>query len=111
MKFKPTEYDYFIRHLAAEDLVAFDIDKAADEDEVDSIYNCRLTAKGHLLADELSTKRAASMQGFIAMSFDPSLSIAWRDGIEPGRPWIVGCRATRVVSLKAAPAILQHIVM
>ncbi len=80
---QPTEYDYFIRHLAADGLISFDIENAADEDEVDHIFNCRLTAKGHLLADELTTKRAASLQGFVAMSFDPSLTTAWREGIEP----------------------------
>jgi hypothetical protein len=42
-----------------------------------------LTVKGLLAADQLQIINAASLQGFVAMSFDPGLVAAWTNGFEP----------------------------
>jgi nucleoside 2-deoxyribosyltransferase len=44
----------------------------------------RLTPKGHMYADDLRTRHAASSQGFIAMWFADEMEPARREGLEPG---------------------------
>ena len=46
-------------------------------------FNYCMTAKGRMCADELRARRAASMQGFVAMSFAPELQSTWSRGFEP----------------------------
>ena len=45
---------------------------------------CAVTAKGLLAAEALGADQSRSAQGFVAMSFDPSLREAWTDGFDPG---------------------------
>lgn len=44
----------------------------------------RVTPKGHIAADELRSRRAASSQAFVAMSFSDEMKAAYDNGIEPG---------------------------
>jgi hypothetical protein len=43
-----------------------------------------LTPKGLLAAEALGASGSSSLQGFVAMSFDPSLREAWTNGFYPG---------------------------
>jgi nucleoside 2-deoxyribosyltransferase len=43
----------------------------------------RLTAKGHIAADELRAKRAASTQAFVAMRFTDEMEQVYEEGIKP----------------------------
>jgi DNA-binding PadR family transcriptional regulator len=43
-----------------------------------------LTPKGYIAADDLRTKRAASSQAFVAMSFSEEMKLAYDRGFEPG---------------------------
>jgi hypothetical protein len=43
-----------------------------------------LTPKGLLAAEALGASGSSSLQGFVAMSFDPSLREAWTNGFDPG---------------------------
>jgi hypothetical protein len=45
---------------------------------------CAVTAKGLRAAEALGADQSGSAQGFVAMSFDPSLREAWTDGFDPG---------------------------
>ena len=42
-----------------------------------------LTVKGLLAADQLRANNVGSAQGFVAMSFDRGLTLAWTNGFEP----------------------------
>jgi hypothetical protein len=44
----------------------------------------RLTPAGLIQAEELSQPGAAYLQGFVAMSFDPSMDVAYTSGFDPG---------------------------
>jgi hypothetical protein len=43
----------------------------------------RLTAKGHIQADELRAKRAASSQAFVAMAFTDQMKAVYEEAIKP----------------------------
>jgi hypothetical protein len=43
-----------------------------------------ITPKGLLAAEALGASGSNSLQGFVAMSFDPSLREAWTNGFDPG---------------------------
>jgi hypothetical protein len=43
-----------------------------------------LSPKGHIHCDELRRERTTSSQGFVAMSFDGDLDLAWQDGFFRG---------------------------
>jgi nucleoside 2-deoxyribosyltransferase len=43
----------------------------------------RITAEGHIAADELGSRRAQSTQGFVAMWFDPKMDEARDQGLRP----------------------------
>lgn len=43
----------------------------------------RLLAKGHLIYEKMSAKRASSSQAFVAMWFDPSLTPVFEQGLAP----------------------------
>jgi nucleoside 2-deoxyribosyltransferase len=45
--------------------------------------NEQLTAKGHIAADDLRAKRAASSQAFVAMWFTDEMKEVYEQGIEP----------------------------
>lgn len=47
-------------------------------------YMGSLTPAGCLEAEELQQRRPATVQGFVAMSFDPSLNEAYAQGFDPG---------------------------
>ena len=67
----PADLEYTLRYADESGYVA----KAAHE--------IRLTPKGWQRVTELRASRADSNQAFVAMSFDPSLDAAWRDGLKP----------------------------
>jgi nucleoside 2-deoxyribosyltransferase len=51
---------------------------------LNSMQGERLTAKGHIAADELRARRAASTQAFVAMWFTDETKVVYDNGIEPG---------------------------
>lgn len=88
----------FIRDAVSHDLEMQAISYSLDEQGVDLLIrilieegslrftggSCAVTAKGLLAAEALGADQSSSAQGFVAMSFDPSLREAWADGFDPG---------------------------
>jgi hypothetical protein len=89
---------WFIRDDAARDPELQAISYSRDEQGVDLLIRilmeenslrldggkCAVTAKGLLAAEALVADQSGSAQGFVAMSFDPSLREAWTHGFDPG---------------------------
>lgn len=46
-------------------------------------HRTHVSPEGHIAADELRSRRAASMQGFVAMWFDPQMDTARDEGFAP----------------------------
>jgi nucleoside 2-deoxyribosyltransferase len=72
----PNELGIIVRHLVNEGYL--------ENRDGPTGQRARLAPKGHMYADELRSRRAASSQGFIAMWFDASMEDAGRNGFEPG---------------------------
>lgn len=69
----PDELDLLLQILDGEDLISYK-----------GRSNVRLTPAGCLAAEELTQARSASVQGFVAMWFDPSMNDAYTLGFDRG---------------------------
>lgn len=68
-----------------------------------------LTPTGCLEAEELQQRRPATVQGFVAMSFDPSLDKAYAQGFDPGIR-AAGYRPLRIDAKEHAGSISDAII-
>lgn len=68
-----------------------------------------LTAAGCLEAEELQQRRPSTVQGFVAMSFDPSLDEAYAQGFDPGIR-AAGYRPLRIDAKEHAGSISDAII-
>lgn len=67
------EFDYLFRFLREEGFIRTVVASTAE-----------VTPKGHMRHEEQQASRVASAQGFVAMWFDPSMQLAYANGLEAG---------------------------
>jgi hypothetical protein len=71
----PNDLAIILQYLEREEFITKELDPGGGR---------RVTPKGHIAADDLRSRRAASTQAFVAMSFNEKMKAAYDEGIEPG---------------------------